>query len=125
MAARSAWADVVICRSGALTVAELAAAGVGSVLVPFPHAVDDHQTGNAKFLSQAGAAYWVPQAGLNVDKLVHMLCEIPRAKWLEMAEKARALGKPESANVVADICESLISKKNSPDLSSESQQRET
>ena len=62
MAARYAEADLVICRAGALTVAELAAAGVASVLVPFPHAVDDHQTGNARFLAEAGAAILLPQS---------------------------------------------------------------
>jgi UDP-N-acetylglucosamine--N-acetylmuramyl-(pentapeptide) pyrophosphoryl-undecaprenol N-acetylglucosamine transferase len=73
MAARYAQADLVICRAGALTVAELAAAGVASVLVPFPHAVDDHQTGNARFLSEAGAAILLPQKELTPEKLAALL----------------------------------------------------
>jgi UDP-N-acetylglucosamine:LPS N-acetylglucosamine transferase len=64
-----AWADLVICRAGALTVAELAVAGVASVLVPYPHAVDDHQTGNAQFLAQAGAAILLPQNELTAERL--------------------------------------------------------
>jgi UDP-N-acetylglucosamine--N-acetylmuramyl-(pentapeptide) pyrophosphoryl-undecaprenol N-acetylglucosamine transferase len=64
MAGAYEWADLVICRSGALTVAELAAAGVASILVPFPHAVDDHQTGNARFLVNVGGAFLLPQAEL-------------------------------------------------------------
>jgi UDP-N-acetylglucosamine:LPS N-acetylglucosamine transferase len=68
MAGAYDWADLVICRAGALTVAELAAAGVASLLVPFPHAVDDHQTSNARFLSSAGAAILLPQDQLTPER---------------------------------------------------------
>jgi UDP-N-acetylglucosamine--N-acetylmuramyl-(pentapeptide) pyrophosphoryl-undecaprenol N-acetylglucosamine transferase len=104
MAARYAAADLVICRAGALTIAELAAAGVASVLVPFPHAVDDHQTGNARFLSEAGAALLLPQAELTAEKLAGLLRELSREKLAAMAQKARALAKPEATRAVAEIC---------------------
>jgi UDP-N-acetylglucosamine--N-acetylmuramyl-(pentapeptide) pyrophosphoryl-undecaprenol N-acetylglucosamine transferase len=107
MAGEYAQADVVICRSGALTVAELAAAGVGSLLVPFPHAVDDHQTGNAKFLADAGAARLVQQTEFNADMLADWLKKLSRADCLEMAQKARALGIADAAQKVAGVCEQL------------------
>jgi UDP-N-acetylglucosamine--N-acetylmuramyl-(pentapeptide) pyrophosphoryl-undecaprenol N-acetylglucosamine transferase len=104
MAARYAAADLVVCRAGALTIAELAAAGVASVLVPFPHAVDDHQTGNARFLSEAGAAILLPQRELTPEKLAALLRELTREKLAAMAEKARALAKPEATRAVAEAC---------------------
>jgi len=107
MAARYADADVVLCRAGALTVAELACAGVASILVPLPHAVDDHQTGNAKFLSKRGAAILLPQAELSADTLADLLCGLTRERLLEMAEKARSLGKPDATEVVARACMEL------------------
>ena len=88
----------------ALTIAELAAAGVASVLVPFPHAVDDHQTGNARFLSEAGAALLLPQAELTAEKLAGLLRELSREKLAAMAQKARTLAKPEATRAVAEIC---------------------
>ena len=104
MAARYAAADLVVCRAGALTIAELAAAGVASVLVPFPHAVDDHQTGNARFLAEAGAAVLLPQSELTPERLAALLRELTREKLAAMAEKARALAKPEATRAVAEIC---------------------
>ena len=107
MAHYYAWADVVICRAGALTVAELAAAGVASILVPFPFAVDDHQTGNAKFLSDKGAAILLPQNELVARKLAAILEEITREKALGMAVAARALAQPDAAQCVAKVCKEL------------------
>ncbi len=104
MAARYAAADLVICRAGALTVAELAAAGVASVLVPFPHAVDDHQTGNARFLAGAGAAILLPQSELTPQKLAALLRELTREMLAAMAEKARAQARPEATRAVAEVC---------------------
>ncbi|MBA3696372.1 MAG: undecaprenyldiphospho-muramoylpentapeptide beta-N-acetylglucosaminyltransferase [Methylotenera sp.] len=104
MAAMYSWADIVVCRAGALTIAELSAAGVASVLVPFPHAVDDHQTSNAHYLSDAGAAILVPQPEFTVSKVVTLLKELNREKCLKMAIKARSLGKPEATAAVARIC---------------------
>ena len=104
MAARYAWADVVICRAGALTVAELAAAGVGSLLVPFPHAVDDHQTKNAEFLTKAGAAVLMPQASLNAAHLAQWLQAASREQLLKMALAAYGCAKAEAAQSVAKVC---------------------
>jgi UDP-N-acetylglucosamine--N-acetylmuramyl-(pentapeptide) pyrophosphoryl-undecaprenol N-acetylglucosamine transferase len=104
MAARYATADLVLCRAGALTVAELAAAGVAGVLVPFPHAVDDHQTGNARFLAEAGAAILLPQAELTPEKLAALLRELTRERLAAMADKARTLAKPEATRAVAEAC---------------------
>jgi UDP-N-acetylglucosamine--N-acetylmuramyl-(pentapeptide) pyrophosphoryl-undecaprenol N-acetylglucosamine transferase len=107
MAGRYGAADVVICRAGALTVAELACAGVASILVPFPYAVDDHQTANAKFLSARGAAILLPQAELSAERLADLLRGLTRERLLEMAEKARALGKPDATEAVARVCMEL------------------
>lgn len=107
MAARYAWADLVVCRAGALTVAELACVGVASVLVPFPHAVDDHQTFNAKYLSDNGAAILIQQTAFSVEKALDILRGLTRERCLEMAKNARALAKPEAAESVANICLSL------------------
>jgi UDP-N-acetylglucosamine--N-acetylmuramyl-(pentapeptide) pyrophosphoryl-undecaprenol N-acetylglucosamine transferase len=104
MAAMYAWADFVICRSGALTVAEVSTAGLGSIMVPFPFAVEDHQSGNALYLADAGATILVQQKELSVEKLTQILKELNREKCLEMAKKARALGKPEATSDVAKIC---------------------
>ena len=107
MAQHYAWADIVICRAGALTIAELAAAGVASILIPFPFAVDDHQTGNARFLSEHGAAVLLPQTELKPQHLADLLNDMTRARALEMAQAARKLSKPEAAQRVAQICAEL------------------
>jgi UDP-N-acetylglucosamine--N-acetylmuramyl-(pentapeptide) pyrophosphoryl-undecaprenol N-acetylglucosamine transferase len=107
MASRYGAADLVICRAGALTVAELAAAGVASILVPFPHAVDDHQTTNAKFLSGHGAAIVLPQPELSASALAGLLRGLTRERLLDMAEKARVLGKPDATEAVARVCMEL------------------
>ena len=107
MARRYAEADLVICRAGAVTVAELSAGGVASVLVPFPHAVDDHQTANARFLADRGAAILLPQREMTAEKLAELIRTLDRPKLLEMAKRARALGKPEAARVVAQRCMAL------------------
>ncbi|MBD5802503.1 UDP-N-acetylglucosamine transferase [Azoarcus sp. Aa7] len=108
MATKYAEADLVICRAGALTVAELAAAGAASLLVPFPHAVDDHQTGNARFLADQGAAYLLPQTELDAERLAGILASLDRTRLLDMATKARALAKPHAAEAVAKVCEDLV-----------------
>jgi UDP-N-acetylglucosamine--N-acetylmuramyl-(pentapeptide) pyrophosphoryl-undecaprenol N-acetylglucosamine transferase len=107
MAAEYAACDLVVCRAGALTVAELAAAGVASILVPFPHAVDDHQTGNARFLSEQGAAILAPQRELSAESLARTLSELNRDRLLAMAQAARKLGKPDATMLVAKACEEL------------------
>jgi len=107
MAARYGEADLIICRAGATTVTELAVAGVGSILVPFPHAVDDHQTRNARYLADRGAALLMPQPTVTAQSLADALRGMTRAKLLEMARAARAVGKPDAASKVADICMEL------------------
>jgi UDP-N-acetylglucosamine--N-acetylmuramyl-(pentapeptide) pyrophosphoryl-undecaprenol N-acetylglucosamine transferase len=106
MAAAYAWADLVICRAGALTLAELCAAGVASILVPFPAAVDDHQTANARFLVAHQAAVLLPQPKLDAAALaahIRVFFEQPQRR-LDMAEAARALAKPHAARDVAKRC---------------------
>ncbi len=113
MAAQYAWADLVICRAGALTVSELALAGVASILVPYPHAVDDHQTANGGYLLEEAAAQLVQQAELTPASLAQMLTEYcgdvaeGRKKCVAMAENARRLAKPEATADVAAACLAL------------------
>lgn len=97
-------ADLVICRSGAMTVSELAACGVASCLIPFPHAIDDHQTANAQFLSDADAAVLLPQEYLNSQDLALMIQNMNRADLKEMALRAHALAKPHATQRVAEVC---------------------
>jgi len=104
MARAYAEADLVICRAGAMTIAELSAAGAASVLVPFPHAVDDHQTANARFLAEKAAAILLPQHELSPETLSTLLRSLDRKRLLEMASKARGLGKPDATRMVADRC---------------------
>lgn len=105
MAAAYAWADLVVCRAGALTLAELCAVGVGSVLVPFPQAVDDHQTRNAQFLVERGAAILLPQDAQLGERLRVALSALAAdpARRHAMADAARALAKPDAAERVAAI----------------------
>ncbi len=107
MAAAYRNCDFAICRAGAMTVAELACAGVPAVLVPFPFAVDDHQTGNAQFLSGAGAAWLVQQQDLTAEKLAELIGSLDRATLATMSARARQLAKPDATREVADICEAL------------------
>lgn len=102
--------DLVICRAGALTIAELTAAGIASILVPFPYAVDDHQTSNAKFLSDKDAAVLLPQNELTPQGLAQLLMEFTREKLLEMAMKARELARPAATRLVAEACMEMIKK---------------
>ena len=111
MAARYAWADLVVCRGGALTVAELAAVGLGAVIVPLPGAIADEQSANARFLHEAGAAIVMPQAELiGHDKpLARVLSSMTRAEALTMALDAHRVGKRDAADRVADACIALAS----------------
>jgi UDP-N-acetylglucosamine--N-acetylmuramyl-(pentapeptide) pyrophosphoryl-undecaprenol N-acetylglucosamine transferase len=106
MASAYAQADLVICRSGAMTVSEIAAVGVAALFVPFPFAVDDHQTTNAAFLSKQGAAHLIQQRELSAEKLAGWLRQQTRESLAIMAEKARALAKPDAAERVARACAS-------------------
>ena len=100
------WADLVICRAGAMTVFELAAAGVASILVPYPYAVDDHQTHNAHYLEESGAAIIKQQDELSADWLADVITEFSedRKKLIDMAVAARKLAIPGSAKTIADVC---------------------
>lgn len=106
MAEAYQWADLVVCRSGALTVSELAAAGLGSLLVPFPSAVDDHQTLNAAFLVDAGAALLLPQSGLCADQLATELqrCVDDRNLVMERAIRARKQASPKATDDLVAAC---------------------
>jgi UDP-N-acetylglucosamine--N-acetylmuramyl-(pentapeptide) pyrophosphoryl-undecaprenol N-acetylglucosamine transferase len=93
-----------------MTVSELAAVGAASVLVPYPHAVDDHQTGNARFLSGRGAALLLPQWGLDPEGLAGLLRAQSREGLLAMARKAREAARPDAGDRVADVCEAIAKK---------------
>jgi UDP-N-acetylglucosamine--N-acetylmuramyl-(pentapeptide) pyrophosphoryl-undecaprenol N-acetylglucosamine transferase len=104
------WADVVVCRSGAMTVAELAAAGLPALLVPFPHAVDDHQTANGRYLADAGAAVMLADATLTPETLSTVFAGwlADRAGLLRMGQRARELALPAAATTVAGHCMELL-----------------
>lgn len=108
MAAAYAWADIAICRAGAMTVFELAAAGLGAVLVPYPFAVDDHQTANARYLVDEQAAVMLQEKEMSIGKLAALLRELGNRERLSMmAKKARAMARPDATRQVADICMTL------------------
>ncbi|BEI34640.1 undecaprenyldiphospho-muramoylpentapeptide beta-N-acetylglucosaminyltransferase [Polynucleobacter sp. HIN6] len=104
MAAAYAHADLVICRAGAMTVSEISAAGVAACFVPFPYAIDDHQTANARFLSDAKAAILMPQAELDAAALANLILGLRREDLAEIAVKAQALAKFRATEEVASIC---------------------
>jgi UDP-N-acetylglucosamine--N-acetylmuramyl-(pentapeptide) pyrophosphoryl-undecaprenol N-acetylglucosamine transferase len=110
MAEAYAWADLVICRGGALTVSELAAAGVASILVPYPHSVDDHQTRNAQFLAQVQAAIVMPQGQFTASRLRALLQDLvrSRSRLQDMAARARRLAQPQATARVAGVCEDAM-----------------
>jgi len=107
MARRYGEADLVICRAGAVTVTELAAAGVASLLVPLVVSTTAHQRGNAQFMAAQGAALHLPQTELSAERLAALLRDLQRERLLEMAGRARALGRPEAARMVADAIEHI------------------
>ncbi|RAS01847.1 undecaprenyldiphospho-muramoylpentapeptide beta-N-acetylglucosaminyltransferase [Cupriavidus alkaliphilus] len=107
MARAYADADLVICRAGAMTVSEVAAAGVAALFVPFPHAVDDHQTTNAQFLSSQGAALLVQQKDLTAEGLAQTIARLTRPQLKDMARLARGLARPEATRRVAEVCSEL------------------
>ena len=105
------WADVMVCRAGAMTVSELSAAGLPGVFIPFPHHVDDHQTVNAKFLVDAGAAVLIPQHQLTKDALAATLKQLISSPdiLMNMSKAAQSLHKPDAAVVVADALQEAMS----------------
>ncbi len=102
-------ADLIVCRAGASTVTEIAAVGAAAVFVPFPHAVDDHQTTNARFLVDAGGGWLVPQADLTARGLADMLLNMKRPALLERALKAKTMQKTQATREVVSACEELAS----------------
>jgi UDP-N-acetylglucosamine--N-acetylmuramyl-(pentapeptide) pyrophosphoryl-undecaprenol N-acetylglucosamine transferase len=104
MASAYAHADLVICRSGAMTVSEVSAAGVAACFVPFPHAIDDHQTANARFLADAQAAILMPQSELSAESLATLLQSISRSQLSAMAQRAQERAKDHATERVARIC---------------------
>ncbi|MBT8130658.1 MAG: undecaprenyldiphospho-muramoylpentapeptide beta-N-acetylglucosaminyltransferase [Gammaproteobacteria bacterium] len=106
MPAAYGWADLVLCRAGALTVAELTAAGVGALLVPYPLSIDDHQTLNARFLEQAGAGLIMAQSSMTTELLANVLERLfsDRSRLLSMAQAARELALPDATRQVAQTC---------------------
>ncbi|HBH36744.1 MAG TPA: undecaprenyldiphospho-muramoylpentapeptide beta-N-acetylglucosaminyltransferase [Gammaproteobacteria bacterium] len=108
MAEAYSWADLMICRSGALTVSELAAAGVASILVPYPFAVDDHQTLNARYLADKGAAVILQQRDMSAAVLAQKIRNLGRHRLLQMAQKARLLARNDATSQVVDICERVM-----------------
>jgi UDP-N-acetylglucosamine--N-acetylmuramyl-(pentapeptide) pyrophosphoryl-undecaprenol N-acetylglucosamine transferase len=107
MARRYAWCDVLICRSGAVTVAEIAAAGVAAILFPLPWFVVDEQTANASYLSEHGAGITLNQLETQPESLAELLRGLDRDRLADMARKARALGKPDATRRCADLCAEL------------------
>lgn len=102
MAAAYSWADLIVCRAGALTVAEVAAAGVAAVFVPYPHAVDDHQSANARFLTGQGAGVLLPQNELNPGRLATLLATLTRNDCRVLAEAARRLARTDATDAVVN-----------------------
>jgi len=109
MARAYEWADCVLCRGGALTISELAMIGIGSILVPFPSAVDDHQTHNSHFLAAVGAAQVVPQQELSAKQLADRIAILSnnRAALFRMAESAKTVAKPDACLRVFEICKEV------------------
>lgn len=100
-------ADVIICRAGASTVTEIAAVGAAAVYVPFPSAVDDHQTHNARFIVDAGGGWLLQQREMNAEMLSNMLLNMQRSTLLERAEQAKNMQKIEATTAVVRACEEL------------------
>lgn len=104
MAEAYQWADLIMCRAGAMTVAEIAIVGLASILVPFPFAVDDHQTSNAHYLSDAGAAILIQQKDLTTSVLLELLQSLDVNRINAMSATARQLALPQATTLVADQC---------------------
>jgi len=111
MAGEMGRADLMVCRAGAMTVSEVAAAGVAALFVPFPHAIDDHQTANARFLADAQAAWLQPQPALTPEWLAGWLAQRTRSELQAVAERARTRARPDAAADIADACEQAAGRK--------------
>jgi UDP-N-acetylglucosamine--N-acetylmuramyl-(pentapeptide) pyrophosphoryl-undecaprenol N-acetylglucosamine transferase len=108
MAGQYAAADLVVCRGGAITVSELAAVGIGAIIVPLPGAIADEQSANARFLVAAGAALAIPQREFTAARLAEALAQFTREALMAMAQAARRLGRADATDRVADACLALM-----------------
>ena len=109
IAAAYRWADLVICRAGAMTISELSAIGVASILVPYPHAIDDHQTHNAQWLADAGGTLLIPQPELSVDRLSDALSTLmDSGERAKMARAAHRLARLDATTTVVNSCLEVI-----------------
>jgi UDP-N-acetylglucosamine--N-acetylmuramyl-(pentapeptide) pyrophosphoryl-undecaprenol N-acetylglucosamine transferase len=106
MASAYRWADLIICRAGAMTIAELSVAGCAAILVPYPFAVDDHQTANANFLEEHEAAVLVPQEQFNASRVRELLAQLGAHRELlaRMSQNARRCAMPDAAETVGQLC---------------------
>jgi UDP-N-acetylglucosamine--N-acetylmuramyl-(pentapeptide) pyrophosphoryl-undecaprenol N-acetylglucosamine transferase len=103
--------DLVVCRAGAMTVAEVAAVGVAAVFVPLPHAIDDHQTANARYLSDCHGAWLQPQSGFTAAWLSQWMATLDRAKLASVAQHAQEHASPNATTEIADACEQALGRK--------------
>jgi UDP-N-acetylglucosamine--N-acetylmuramyl-(pentapeptide) pyrophosphoryl-undecaprenol N-acetylglucosamine transferase len=110
MPARLAAADLVVCRAGASTLSELAVAGRAAILVPYPHAADDHQRHNAETMQSAGAAVVLRDAELDGERLAQQIVELTgdRDRLRAMGRAARQLGRPRATSAIAGVADALI-----------------
>lgn len=113
MAGAYQWADLIVCRAGAMTVSEAAACGLPAIFVPLPHAIDDHQNANARYLTETGAALLLPQSELNAQNLRKAIQQAMTA-LPEMSRAAKALARPDATRTVADLCAELLSQEAAP-----------
>lgn len=111
MAAAYNWADIIVCRAGALTVTEIQNVGIAAIFVPLPHAVDDHQTANARTLTAHDAAILLPQRDMTAQRLSQALAALDRARCLDMAKKGHALAHRGASQQVADLIEQTLASK--------------
>lgn len=108
MAAALAEADLLVCRAGAMTVAEVAAAGVAALFIPLPHAIDDHQTANARYLTNCQGAWMQEQSKFTPDWLAAWLQSLSREELLKVAQHAHEHARPDAAQHIADACEQVV-----------------
>jgi UDP-N-acetylglucosamine--N-acetylmuramyl-(pentapeptide) pyrophosphoryl-undecaprenol N-acetylglucosamine transferase len=106
MAEAYLWSDLILCRAGAMTISEISTMGIASILVPYPHAVDDHQTANARYLSDQGAAILMPQVDLNEIKIIELISGFytKRTSLIHMATLVQKLSMPDATSDIGRIC---------------------
>lgn len=103
------WADIIICRAGAMTVSEVAAMGLPAILIPLPNAIDDHQMANARYLSESGAGFILPQKELNTKNLTDLITTA-RHQLEDMVKSALVCARMDATETVANYCISEASR---------------